>query len=253
MAVSWRSEDGNDLVSAAVIASAGREEKEEVVRAFVKRWGPRSTTPQSSETSPWSPLHFAALLSTPPLISFLLNQGYPPSATTARGGLSALDLISDMPHRQEAVVLLRHAEQALLDEGHNEPAAHVDDRRQRLLDRRRANKLAADERALERARREERRAAKDAWVVEQMRAAGMDDQGVKYLLSGGGVRKGYRLGYDDNDGDDSGTTLSSDSSDDDDDDNEDNNDEHYDRLSTSDPPGSATPAGGMTIFDEIHA
>lgn len=204
----------------------------------MKRWGPR--TSHALPSSPWSPLHFAALLSTPPLISFVLNQGYPPSVTTARSGLTALDIISDMPHRQEAVTLLRHAEQALEDtraEVDGDTAA-ASSRRQSLLDRRRANKLAADERAVERARRDKRRAEQDAWMVKQMQAAGMED-GIEYLLNGTRRRWGGP------DGNDSSRESDSDLTTDDDDDDDDDN-------APSEPPGSAT-APAMTIFDEMQA
>lgn len=224
-------EDGHDLVSTALIGSSGREDREDTVRALVQRWGPRSAVQNATQhttsasipislssrsqalsrpagsrrdtpavvardtSSSWSPLHFAALLSTPPLISFLLNQGYSPSVTTAKG-LTPVDIVSDMPHRAEAVTLLRHTMEALKEEhshsytlGHGQnysasqrpPDSDLNARRQALLERHRANKVAADEKLSEKQRRAEEASIKDAYVIERMKDCGMIT-GLEFML-----------------------------------------------------------------------
>lgn len=53
----------------------------------------------------WSPLHLASLLSTPPLVSFLLTRGCSPSWMTNKG-LTALDIVEGMPGRENVADLL---------------------------------------------------------------------------------------------------------------------------------------------------
>jgi hypothetical protein len=63
---------------------------------------PNSCSPAHS----WSPLHFAALLASPPLVSFLLTRGCNPAWTTSKG-LTALDIVEGMPGREDVTALLQ--------------------------------------------------------------------------------------------------------------------------------------------------
>lgn len=142
----------------AIQSSCGRQEAEEGVRLIVSRWGivfgPRGGTDRSG----WTPLHLASLISTPPLISFLLNRGASPHALTSRG-LTPLDLVSGMPDRADIAVFLEHSSaSALVPPTMDETSLSA--RRQVMLSRRRL-------RAAEKLRRldEEGR----TWQMEQDR------------------------------------------------------------------------------------
>ncbi|KAL7409133.1 hypothetical protein BDY24DRAFT_445156 [Mrakia frigida] len=96
-------EDGENLVSLAIMGSAAREEKEECVRMLVRRVGV-----EGSDSAGWTPLHLAALHSTPPLISFLLTSGADPHAMSLKG-FTPLDMISDLPSHSSQTALLTSA------------------------------------------------------------------------------------------------------------------------------------------------
>jgi hypothetical protein len=112
-AQSIEDDDGWGLVGMAVQASCGRQEGEEVVRLVVGRWGVKVGPREGADRSGWTPLHLAALISTPPLISFLLNRGACPHALTNRG-LTSLDLVSGMPDRTDIAVFLEHSSTSAL-------------------------------------------------------------------------------------------------------------------------------------------
>jgi hypothetical protein len=143
-------EDGWGLLGMAIQASCGRQEMEEGVRVIVGRWGletgPRggidrceSSQVDCAETSAgWSPLHLAALVSTPPLISFLLNRGASPHALTQRG-LTPLDLVSGIPEKMDIAVFLEHSSASALVP----PLHEKETKRQDVLRRRRQK--AADQ------------------------------------------------------------------------------------------------------------
>jgi hypothetical protein len=151
-------EDGWGLVGMAIQASCGRQDIEESVRLVVGRWGINLGPRGGTDRSGWTPLHLAALVSTPPLISFLLNRGASPHALTNRG-LTPLDLVAGLPDRTDIAVFLEHSAAA-------GPSAPVSDstslsaRRQAVLSRRRGR--AADR--LRKMDEEERE-----WAVEQER------------------------------------------------------------------------------------
>ncbi|CDZ97103.1 Dilute [Phaffia rhodozyma] len=93
-------EDGCDLVSVAIMGSSGREDREECVRMLVPKVGIGGR-----DSAGWSCLHYAALHSTPALLSFLLTAGADPHLQT-RKGLTALDIISDLDSRAEQTIIL---------------------------------------------------------------------------------------------------------------------------------------------------
>ena len=178
----YEDEDGWGLVGTAIQASCGRQEMEEAVRLIVGRWGmtigPREGRDLGERkracrelslivwSGGWTSLHLAALISTPPLVSFLLTRGASPQALTKRG-LTPYDLISGMDDRKEIAVLLDHSSASALIP----PAADPSDpslsaRRQAMLQKRR-------NRALDRMRRKEEddKAKKveherEAWIRE---------------------------------------------------------------------------------------
>ncbi len=247
-------EDGYDLVSLSVIASASttREEKEDFVRTLVRKWGLPSIshTPHSSPDpastpsallldvrprASWTPLHLASLLSSPPLVSFLLTQGASPFVTT-RKGLTPLDLIADMEHRQDVAILLKHAmdaaeeergittasftgsnldeqimDSAFKDVGEYSPEESGEEngygnrgtqpKMEVQMQRYRENKVRAVEKENRRNRKRSEQDHQDAFIIDKMKGClGMGmDQGVRYLLHTYGKRAGekkQRLGVE---------------------------------------------------------
>lgn len=131
----FRDDDNQTIIGMAIIASAGREAREVMVRTLVNRFGvlwppakdengktilsestragrmpkrDRDINHQHSIATAhsWSPLHFAALLASPPLVSFLLTRGCNPAWTTSKG-LTALDIVEGMPGRDDVTALLQ--------------------------------------------------------------------------------------------------------------------------------------------------
>ena len=92
----------------ALQSSCGRQEAEEAVRLVVGRWGVSVGPRKGVDRTGWTPLHLASLISTPPLISFLLNRGANPHSLTNRG-LTSLDLVSGVPDRSDIAVFLEHS------------------------------------------------------------------------------------------------------------------------------------------------
>lgn len=172
----------------AIQHSCGRQDAEEGVRLVVSRWGILFGPGQGVDRSGWTPLHLASLISTPPLISFLLNRGASPHALTHRG-LTPLDLVSGMPDRTDIAVFLEHSSaSALLPAVQDETSLSA--RRQVMLSRRR---LKAAE-TLRRLDEEER-----AWQMEQDRErwvrdlASVVEVSPELLLP---EKKGRRISHD---------------------------------------------------------
>ncbi|WVQ94923.1 hypothetical protein IAU59_002009 [Kwoniella sp. CBS 9459] len=101
-------EEGWGLVGMSISCSCGRQDKEEGVRAIIGRWGLQVGPRGGRDRTGWTPLHLAALISTPPLISFLLARGASPHDLTNRG-LTPLDLVVGMPDREDVALFLEHA------------------------------------------------------------------------------------------------------------------------------------------------
>lgn len=142
----------------AIESSCGRQDIEEIVRLVVSRWGISVGPRGGIEYNGWTPLHLASLISTPPLISFLLNRGASPHALTNRG-LTPLDLVSGVEDRADISVFLEHGSTSALVPP-TEDLTTLSARRQKMLSRRR-------QRAAEKLRKidEEER----GWILEQER------------------------------------------------------------------------------------
>lgn len=160
-------DEGWGIVGMAIQASCGLSEKEEAVRLVVARWGVDAGPRDGRDNAGWTPLHLAALLSSPQTVSVLLNRGASP-LTPNSGGFTPYDLVIDMEGREALVVLL----DPLADVG------TVDDRlepeRRALLQRRR---LALAKRSDRSARKSERirvAAEREKWVRERAKVIGVD-------------------------------------------------------------------------------
>ncbi len=209
------------------------EDREEVVRMCVRRWGLLETQAAGGggaswrktrdghgqsltsgglplPTAAWQPLHFAALLSSPPLVSFLLTQGAAPHGTTLKG-LTPYDLVADMAvnQRDEVAALLQGSMLGEIEDGRvdppREPASHsgstpggafdaesrfassvgggeatptaegagLSARRQRMLERHRGNKMRRAAREADAADRRARQDARDGGVARALGAVGL--------------------------------------------------------------------------------
>ncbi|KAI0734627.1 DIL domain-containing protein [Fomitopsis betulina] len=106
-----REEDGLSLISTTILGFGSESEKdierEECVRLLVSE-GCDVTTPDQDG---WTPLHYAALLATPTLVTFLLTHGASAFALTRRR-LTALDIVtahSTVPGREDVAFILQEA------------------------------------------------------------------------------------------------------------------------------------------------
>jgi ankyrin repeat protein len=173
-------EDGWGVVGMAIQGSCGHREREAVVRAVVGRWGLEAGPRQgrdngvsflclrglSSCVADWTPLHLAAIISTPPLISFLLTRGASTSAVTDRG-LTPFDLVAGMPNREEISLLLENPEADGHTESPKNEEADMNTDRHESLRKHRARatyKMVRDKDKERKLRREEER---EQWIREQ--------------------------------------------------------------------------------------
>ncbi|KAI9633838.1 DIL domain-containing protein [Dioszegia hungarica] len=167
-------EEGWGLIGMAVQASCGRQDKEELVRVAVGRWGIQCGPRGGRDRTGWTPLHLSALISTPPLISFLLTRGASPNDMTNRG-LTPLDLVAGMPDRMHISALLEQASNQGTSASALVPAyAKLSEGRQRLLRRRRDRAGRESSRQEERERRKKREAERERWVREKVEIIGID-------------------------------------------------------------------------------
>ncbi|KAL7424523.1 putative ankyrin-repeat protein [Cryptotrichosporon argae] len=184
-------EDGWGLVGMAIQASCGRQDKEEAVRAVVVRWGLDTGPRGGRDRAGWTPLHLAALIASPPLVSFLLNRGATPIALTARG-LTPSDLITGMDERDVLLPLLEHdpSRRESLDAKRAAGAGGGDDHltaryeqslsasRRRMLERRRAQAVARAERDERRSAQSKRREEYERVVREAAKIVGVEPDGL---------------------------------------------------------------------------
>ncbi|KAG6884198.1 hypothetical protein C0992_006780, partial [Termitomyces sp. T32_za158] len=115
--LAMRDEDGLGLVSLTIDgfgADSDRDvEREECVRLLIAQGADLG-----ADKDGWTPLHHAALLSPPTLVSHLMTHGCSPFASTRRG-LTALDVVtahSILPGRDDVALLL---EESMRSEGWN--------------------------------------------------------------------------------------------------------------------------------------
>jgi hypothetical protein len=128
----------------------------------------------------WTPLHLAALLSSPTLVSFLLTQGYSPYITTPKG-LTPSDLIADMPSRRDITALL----ESMMDEEPHPLPRDTDSpmdslglpvrSREELLHLHRAMKARQSAVRGKRIRRREEQQARDAWVMDALHGSALGE------------------------------------------------------------------------------
>ncbi|KIR42063.1 DIL and ankyrin domain-containing protein [Cryptococcus deuterogattii 99/473] len=146
-----------------VFAGCGRQDREEIVRAAVSRWSV-SAGPRGGRDRP-------VLVSTPPLISFLLSHGASPHLLTNRG-LTPLDLVADIPGREAITLFLEHA----ISVPHpSSPLTStifipkLPPARQKMLRKRRRRARGHLEKMEEQERKEKIRIEKAKWIVEKLR------------------------------------------------------------------------------------
>lgn len=104
-AATLEDDDGWGVVGMAIQSSCSQSEKEEVVRLVVARWGVSAGPRGGRDRNGWTPLHLAALLSSPQTVSVLLNRGASLSAVND-AGFTAFDLVTGMEGRDDLVLLL---------------------------------------------------------------------------------------------------------------------------------------------------
>ncbi|KAK8853419.1 hypothetical protein IAR55_004125 [Kwoniella newhampshirensis] len=172
---SMEDDEGWGIVGMAINSSCGRQEKEECVRAIVSRWGLEVGPRGGRDRTGWTPLHLAALLSTPPLISFMLGRGASPHALTNRG-LTPLDLVVGMLYREDVALFLEHAtsngQSSCTPISNHIP--HFPPGRQKMLDRRRrqASRQLEEMEANERRMRLE--SEREQWLRDSARFVDVD-------------------------------------------------------------------------------
>lgn len=119
----------------------------------------------------WTPLHLAVLVSTPPLISFLLSHGASPHVLTNRG-LTPLDLVADIPGREAITLFLEHAISVPHPSNPRTSTIFIPKlppARQKMLKKRRRRARGHLEKMEEQERKEKIRIERAKWIVEKMR------------------------------------------------------------------------------------
>nr|KIR49115.1 DIL and ankyrin domain-containing protein [Cryptococcus bacillisporus CA1280] len=164
-------EEGWGIVCMAIHHSCGRQDREEIVRAAVSRWGVSAGPRGGRDRRGWTPLHLAVLVSTPPLISFLLSHGASPHLLTNRG-LTPLDLVADIPGREAITLFLEHAisvphPSSPLTSTISIPK--LPPARQKMLRKRRRRARGHLEKMEEQERKEKIRIERAKWIAEKLR------------------------------------------------------------------------------------
>ncbi|KIR51965.1 DIL and ankyrin domain-containing protein [Cryptococcus gattii Ru294] len=164
-------EEGWGIVCMAIHHSCGRQDREEIVRAAVSRWGVSAGPRGGRDRRGWTPLHLAVLVSTPPLISFLLSHGASPHLLTNRG-LTPLDLVADIPGREAITLFLEHA----ISVPHpSSPLTStifipkLPPARQKMLRKRRRRARGHLEKMEEQERKEKIRIERAKWIAEKLK------------------------------------------------------------------------------------
>ncbi|KAI0830583.1 DIL domain-containing protein [Trametes gibbosa] len=138
--LSKQDEDGLGLISIAILGFGSESERdierEECVRLLVSE----GCDVNFPDHSGWTPLHYAALLSPPTLVSYLVTHGSSPLALTRRR-LTPLDIVtahSTVPGREDVAFLLEEAmREAGWKGGRMEEQRRSLEKRMRRLGRRR--------------------------------------------------------------------------------------------------------------------
>lgn len=161
-------DDGWGVVGMAIQSSCGQAEREEVVRLVVGRWGVEAGPRNGRDRAGWTPLHLAAIVSSPQIVSVLLNRGASASALTAQG-LSPYDLITGMEGREALAILLDPlADQPIAEDTHIAP------HRRELLKRRRIRQATEAARAAKRGELKRIALERERWVRERAKHIGVE-------------------------------------------------------------------------------
>lgn len=171
-------DDGWGIVGMAIQSSCGLSDKEEAVRLIVGRWGVSAGPRYGRDTGGRTPLHLAALLSSPQIVSVLLNRGASPAALTD-SGLSAYDMVMDMEGRESISLLLDplHADEpSETQQGDSSRYTQqpMSPRRKELIQRRRIRIATRSQREERRVSRARVAADRERWVRERARNIGVN-------------------------------------------------------------------------------
>lgn len=164
----------------AIQSSCGQSEKEEVVRLVVARWGVAAGPRGGRDRHGWTPLHLAALLSSPQTVSVLLNRGAPLSAVND-AGFTPFDLVTEMEGR-ENIALLLDPWAGGTPHTPATPGAAFDDNsrvsaeRRAQIQRRRLRVATRAERAKRKSEQAAVAAERERWVRERAKHIGVDPE-----------------------------------------------------------------------------
>jgi hypothetical protein len=120
----------------------------------------------------WTPLHLASIISTPPLISFLLTRGASTAAETDRG-LKPFDLVADMPGREEISLLLGNEDPDSTIQDNQRPTS-IDSHRREALVKNRSRAALRMARSREREQKAQREAEREEWLREQSKVTAVE-------------------------------------------------------------------------------
>jgi len=169
-------DEGWGVVGQAIQSSCGLSDKEEAVRLIVARWGVQAGPRGGRDRAGWTALHLAALLSSPQIVSVLLNRGASATALTATG-LSPYDLITDMEGREDLAVLLdplHYDVHPSPDPSGTYTQPPISTRRKELIHRRRFRVATRSQREEHRAAQARTRAERERWVRERAKNIGVN-------------------------------------------------------------------------------
>lgn len=125
-------EDGQGLVSQTILGFGAESERDVEREECVRHLIAQGADIRSSDQAGWTPLHLAAVLAPPSLLSYLITHGCSPLSVTRRQ-LTPLDIVTAhtlLPGREDIALLL---EEAMLGEGWT--GGRVEQRRRALDER----------------------------------------------------------------------------------------------------------------------
>jgi hypothetical protein len=120
----------------------------------------------------WTPLHLASIISTPPLISFLLTRGASTAAETDRG-LKPFDLVADMPGHEEISLLLGNEDPDTTIQDNQRPTS-IDSHRREALVKNRSRAALRMARSRQREQKAQREAEREEWLREQSKVTAVE-------------------------------------------------------------------------------
>jgi hypothetical protein len=161
----------------AIQSSCGQSEKEEAVRLVVGRWGVVAGPRDGCDRHGWSPLHLAALLSSPQTVSVLLNRGASLSAVND-AGFTPFDLVTGMDGRENLALLLDPwaggTPHTPSTPSSSDDAARIAPERRAQIQRRRIRVATRAERARRKDEEAGVAAERERWVRDRAKHIGVD-------------------------------------------------------------------------------